>query len=330
MSPKIIIFSKALFFRQDGGAERSLKEIMLNRAENYLVLSHDQDTSLSRFLRKNLSRNTKFIYLRMIVFLIKCCLNYNAILREFKNKNAILYGHEGLLIAFLICRSAKVEIHFRHISELGLTKNYYLGAKRYLKHAYDAAQLPGRIIYASIIKYTAKHCYVVVNSDYTSNLISHWNLQNISIVKPSPNTIEMGIVRDNLAARSNIVCSADNAEKGRHIFCYLSKCFPDENFILVDKNQKKTYVENNLTIRPWCSPAEFYSNAKIVIVPSQIDETFGRICAECGVLGIPCIASASGGLLESNFHERGYFVQNYNNKEAWRIKLTSVLHEINY
>lgn len=46
-----------------------------------------------------------------------------------------------------------------------------------------------------------------------------------------------------------------------------------------------------------------YKKTKIVLIPSNIEETFGRIPIEAGVSGIPAISSGNGGLTDSTLQE---------------------------
>jgi glycosyltransferase involved in cell wall biosynthesis len=43
---------------------------------------------------------------------------------------------------------------------------------------------------------------------------------------------------------------------------------------------------------------EAYEESKLVVVPSRVEESFGRVPAEAMVSGIPCIVSDRGGLPE--------------------------------
>lgn len=79
----------------------------------------------------------------------------------------------------------------------------------------------------------------------------------------------------------------------------------DKNFIIVGKNPKKDILEKmnslpNVEYLGYKSEMkEVYSQTGIAIVPSKLEEAFGRIPIEAGFNGIPSVCSGRGGLPES-------------------------------
>lgn len=78
-------------------------------------------------------------------------------------------------------------------------------------------------------------------------------------------------------------------------------------------------LENNISFEGFMEHSKlpaYYASTKIVIFPSIIPETFGRIAPEAMVMGKPVIASRIGGILETVKHgENGMIVQPKNARD---------------
>lgn len=71
------------------------------------------------------------------------------------------------------------------------------------------------------------------------------------------------------------------------------------NKTLVDMKRKARAFKNVLWKSPQMDMRNVYSQAKILLVPSRLEEAWGRVVSEAQVSGIPSIASRLGGLPES-------------------------------
>jgi glycosyltransferase involved in cell wall biosynthesis len=97
---------------------------------------------------------------------------------------------------------------------------------------------------------------------------------------------------------------------------------PDEEFLLVGPvgpSTVRTRIKqlSNVTHWEWCDDMrQAYSVGKMVIVPSRIEETFGRVPAEAMVSGIPCVVSDRGGLPEV-VGDTGEVVTDIESAAAW-------------
>ena len=118
------------------------------------------------------------------------------------------------------------------------------------------------------------------------------------------------------------------AHKGAQIFLDLSRAFPAERFQLFGNIEPalRTAFEQqpNITLRPHAELHTILQAAKIVVVPSQWPEPFGRIAVEAMANGIPVLVSASGGLLEAAPDPR-LQVQAFRQTKAWENRLADVL-----
>jgi glycosyltransferase involved in cell wall biosynthesis len=90
--------------------------------------------------------------------------------------------------------------------------------------------------------------------------------------------------------------------KGADIFYALCHAFPNERFLLlgrVDPSLRERFAAcPNLTIIPRLDTVDFLRRTRILVVPSQWEEPFGRAAVEAMAFGIPILASVCGGLAE--------------------------------
>ena len=99
-------------------------------------------------------------------------------------------------------------------------------------------------------------------------------------------------------------------KKGQNIAIALATARRDIDFVFIESWPLDADVRANLeqaistlhnvTLRkPTTSMREVYSNARVLLVPSQLEETWGRVATEAQINGIPVLASNRGGLPES-------------------------------
>ena len=107
--------------------------------------------------------------------------------------------------------------------------------------------------------------------------------------------------------------------KGGQVLVNLAKAMPDRQFLgvrggygdqIIEKLPNLTYVDNTPNIR------EIYAKTRILIMPS-VYESYGRTAVEAMCSGIPVIASATPGLLES-LQDCGLFAPEVNDASELR------------
>lgn len=92
--------------------------------------------------------------------------------------------------------------------------------------------------------------------------------------------------------------------KGPDIFLDIAEQLPDEEFLMVGDIasadlETRAAAMPNVTHWEWCEDMrDAYAETKAVVVPSRVEESFGRVPAEAMVSGIPCVVSDRGGLPE--------------------------------
>ncbi len=122
-------------------------------------------------------------------------------------------------------------------------------------------------------------------------------------------------------------------EKGRDILRKIARLLPEQKFLAVRSWEKMTNKgilrENNVTvIGPVKDMRQVYRQTKLLLAPSLLKETFGRVILEAAINGIPVIASNVGGQHEA-LGEGGILVDNYQNAQTW-ARLIKKFDERNY
>ncbi|CAK0749064.1 hypothetical protein WCLP8_190001 [uncultured Gammaproteobacteria bacterium] len=74
---------------------------------------------------------------------------------------------------------------------------------------------------------------------------------------------------------------------------------------------------SNVFAAPWeKDPARLYGGVRLMLVPSQVAEAYGRVAIEALGHGVPVLASGVGGLPE-NAAESSWLVEDYRSPAAW-------------
>lgn len=82
-------------------------------------------------------------------------------------------------------------------------------------------------------------------------------------------------------------------------------------------------LKNVHSFSPTRNVCDIYAKTRILLVPSQWQETFARVAIEGMANGIPVIGSAVGGLQE-HIREGGILIKDYANPEAWIQKILTL------
>lgn len=119
--------------------------------------------------------------------------------------------------------------------------------------------------------------------------------------------------------------------KGGRIFLEIARHFKDLDFLAVkcwyDPIKDGIDLKSLSNITVWDRKddvREIYRVSRLVLIPSQWEEAFGRVAVEAAYAGIPVVASDQAGLREA-LGDWGIFVKNYSSTESWIEKIKEVL-----
>ncbi len=202
---------------------------------------------------------------------------------------------------------------------------------------------------------------IVSNSAATKEFVKENFGRNSTIIQPP---VDIQELKDNFKGVSGDYITLFNpiVRKGGNVFKKLAEEMPEKSFSVVkgwdslkedgsgEFSEKylsrisesiKDYggetpkevdmrdLENVDYLEPRMNVSEIYEKTCLLLVPSQWEETFGRVALEAMSLGIPVIASKVGGLKDVVGIE-DLLVEEFDDPEKWREKVNRVLDEENY
>jgi len=99
---------------------------------------------------------------------------------------------------------------------------------------------------------------------------------------------------------SCITITSGSPLKGVDLFLDLARELPQYNFLLVGPVTPLPPLPNLRAIPPVSDMRQVWGETKVLLVPSIVYESFGMVCVEAGISGIPSITSGKGGLVEAS------------------------------
>jgi glycosyltransferase involved in cell wall biosynthesis len=162
--------------------------------------------------------------------------------------------------------------------------------------------------------------YAIANSEFTAGKIYELFGIEPEVIYPP---IELNKYRTEYDDDGYITMVNPRAVyKGTDIFLDIAHELSDEKFLLVGPISPPAIKQRaermtNVTHWEWCeNMTEAYSESRLIIVPSRVEESFGRVPAEAMVSGIPCVVSNRGGLPEV-VGDTGEVVTELDSIEQW-------------
>jgi len=120
--------------------------------------------------------------------------------------------------------------------------------------------------------------------------------------------------------------------KGGQLLKKIIEIMQDQKFLIVEgwydskiDNISFDGYPNVISLSSQINMSKVYGKTKLLLVPTKIEEGFGRVVVEAQAYGIPVIASNKGGLKES-VGLGGYNIENINNVQDWINKIDKVLN----
>ena len=169
---------------------------------------------------------------------------------------------------------------------------------------------------------------VLVNSRFLRARMGRFGAPGAHVLAPEFDTrhFEIGPTARRSPAFVTGVCGYGH--KGAEIFLDLAARMPRVPFLLVGRVVAPYHTQAerlpNVTLQPFTRPRDFLAKSRVVIVPSQWPEPFGRIAVEAMANGIPTLASRTGGLPELCGHG-ALTVRAFRSADAWQRVLDRVL-----
>ena len=181
----------------------------------------------------------------------------------------------------------------KHFAQFGIPLVVYVRDVEFHKYEASPADLPASTIY-------------VANSQFTAD--AYKEKYGIDAVPIPPMFMAERYTCDHAPEVVSFI--NPHPKKGRDIAFQIAERCPDIPFEFVEgwplpEDVSKQNVEwarkcGNVTLKPRTNDMrKVYSRTKILLIPSQWQEAWGRIASEAHFSGIPCVATKIGGLSES-------------------------------
>ena len=172
--------------------------------------------------------------------------------------------------------------------------------------------------------------FVIVNSQFMRNTCLSYGLKEscLNIIYPG---VSIDSHTNKKGKSKKIKMISTSVDKGFDIFSQLSKKFPNYQFEVAGDSsvEGSEKITENLTVYGWLNnPRDFIGDADLFLVPSRVEETFGRVAVEAIQLNVPTLVSNAGGLPET-VNNNDLFIVKDTNIDSWIEKLNFFLNTCN-
>ena len=187
------------------------------------------------------------------------------------------------------------------------------GLRRVAKTAYRLALWPFVCLFRQENRQALRRAdLVVANSSFMAERIRATCDRDALVVFPRTPVAETPLAPGDLVGMAG-----DGADKGGLIVRALARRFPDLRFRVHTRQAALSDVPPNVIVAPWeRAPDRLYSGLRLMLMPSQVAEAYGRVALEAQGHGVPVLASGVGGLPE-NVPGSQWRVVDYRSPEAW-------------
>jgi glycosyltransferase involved in cell wall biosynthesis len=158
---------------------------------------------------------------------------------------------------------------------------------------------------------------VIANSKWMADLAhKHLGIE-AKVVHPPVDPDE---VRPSHWSPEYVLYMGQLSHKGLDTFLDVAHALPEHRFVVCGRQDPagRRLIEEvtNVEYWGWTLRQRAYSGARLVLVPSTWEEPFGRVPVEAGSLGVPAIATGTGGLPEA-VGDGGILMPNATDSKAW-------------
>lgn len=144
---------------------------------------------------------------------------------------------------------------------------------------------------------------VYVASEFMNDVLNDLGHDGFPVIHPISLSHELQV--DNWAARNEILLLNAHPLKGGYLIPHLIRSLPPEivlrvvitekgNELFYDDLRRLAVKHKNLILQGYTELSDLFLGAKLVLVPSRVDETFGRVVTESVRAGIPVLSSKAG------------------------------------
>jgi len=331
---RIVAFSKYLTY-DIGGAETSTRSLLLEKSRVGSIV-HVVSLKNARFLGRlipqaHLPQNWHVLSLKGIQLsrfsYVEYLLNRIRVLKYFSHFEADeLWAYGIWAPAALLGFNGKKCYFIRSETDLGIVGNYFNGINKFAKCVYTLLEKPVRKMYEHDLQRVMQdeRVTVVANSHYMAGRAKKLFGVDAEVMYPHVDVEQIRGRLDELAMEPNwVVFVGDSTYKGIDLVLEMARCLKNVQFRIFSRFVESQHQENNILWSPWQTENwKVYYGARLVIVPSQWEEAYGRVAREAYLLGIPVLVSNVGGLPEAVEKNKKCLVSPHDQVKSWVEKIT--------
>lgn len=326
----IVAFSKYLA-HNIGGAEHSTRALLTNASKNgddVHVVALENACFLGQPVPMiDLPKEWRISFVPDVIQLsrfsyVEYLLNRARIARFFSNMDADeLWAYGTFAPSAMLGFHGKKRYFVRSETDLGIVGNYFNGIRRFAKQAYVVAESPATTVYRRDLRRVLQspETTVVANSGYMSKRAQELLGVNAEVVYPRVNVEVMQKLLDESATESQwVVFVGDASYKGIDLVLEVANKLKEARFRIFSRFVSVEHNTGNILWSPWTTEGwRVYDGARLVIVPSQCEEAYGKVAREAYLLGIPVLVSSVGGLPEAVDWKDEHIVGDFRSADAW-------------
>jgi len=207
----------------------------------------------------------------------------------------------------------------RSETDLGIVGNYHRGGRRLVKKVYSLTESTATRIYRNDLRRAVQRATVVANSEYMACRAEELLGVKAQVSYPPINAeLLRANLNQNRMELSWVVFVGDSVYKGVDLVQEMALRLPYLQFRIFTRLVHVERKNANILWSPWQSESwKVYQGARLVIVPSQCEEAYGRVAREAYLLGVPVLVSDIGGLPETVDRHKECLVRDFQNVGTW-------------
>ncbi len=233
---------------------------------------------------------------------------------NFRGRLALVQSLVGPTLLNALPRSVLAVYFARDVRYWGEWCNHERGIRRAVKGLYQLAQAPLVALYRRDVQRALSRANLVVaNSNFMAERLRAFSGREALVVYPRTPLATLPLPE----AGAVVGMVGDGADKGGHVLRALALRFPEITFRVHARASALSALPSNVVFAGWESdPARLYQGLRLMLVPSQVAEAYGRVALEALGFGVPALVSRVGGLPET-VPDPSWTVADYGNAEAW-------------
>jgi glycosyltransferase involved in cell wall biosynthesis len=234
-----------------------------------------------------------------------------------KHYDFIVAPKGGIVAAYLLSKKY-------HIPFVIITRDFhelpYFGPK--YGNSYLRSMLKYLLLHKAWRKaYESAYCIITSSNYLGEKIISHYKVKNQATLYPLVNgPIKTRSWSPSLTAPIGMI--SGSKYKGEQVVMELARRMPSRKFVIFN-SVLSVSLPSNVQRKGYTSKEEIFGSISLLIIPSDVRESFGRVAIEAHFFGVPCLAHDIGGLREAL--STPLLRVSYRNINEWNDKIEKIL-----